>query len=266
MVREDVLTSGVQSPEAPESPESPSDSRDRQLPVLGALADDLAVASLELARSFAHGATLWCCAPEFPSHALHVAVEFVHPVVVGKRALPASPVEGPDPLAVLRVVAAPGDILVALGRADDPVIVAAMRRCPAWGLSSVWIGTGPRPPAGAADHVLWLDDPIDEAAYGGRFVLMYHLLWELTHVCFEHPGLLDQPAAGADCGDEVCITCSDEGRVVEVVSVGPRGADDRACVKAAGRLESIDISLIEPPAPGDLLIVHAGSAITRLEG
>ena len=27
----------------------------------------------------------------------------------------------------------------------------------------------------------------------GRFVLLYHLLWELTHVCFEHPGLLKPP-------------------------------------------------------------------------
>ena len=39
--------------------------------------------------------------------------------------------------------------------------------------------------------MLWVvdsDDPMVPAT--GRFVLMYHLLWELTHVCFEHPGLL----------------------------------------------------------------------------
>ena len=53
----------------------------------------------------------------------------------------------------------------------------------------MWIGVGPAPPAGSADHVLWLsDDPL--ARHDGRLVLAYHLLWELTHVCFEHPGLL----------------------------------------------------------------------------
>ena len=41
-----------------------------------------------------------------------------------------------------------------------------------------------------ADHVLWLDDPDPRVPATGGFVLFYHLLWELTHVCFEHSGLL----------------------------------------------------------------------------
>ena len=45
---------------------------------------DLAAAALALARRFAAGATLWCVAPAWPSHARHVAVEFVHPVIVGR--------------------------------------------------------------------------------------------------------------------------------------------------------------------------------------
>ena len=51
---------------------------------------------------------------------------------------------------------------------------------------------GPGPDAGAADHVLWLDDADPLVPATGRFVLLYHLLWELTHVCFEHPGLLTE--------------------------------------------------------------------------
>ena len=92
----------------------------------------------------------------------------------------------------------------------------------AWGVLTLWIGAGPRPPAGAANHILWIDsdDPMVPAT--GRFVLMYHLLWELTHVCFEHPGLLKAPAE--DCTDEVCVTCSDEGRLGEVV-LGARRRD-----------------------------------------
>lgn len=62
-----------------------------------------------------------------------------------------------------------------------------MRRSPAWGATTIWIGSGERPTAGAADHVLWLDDPDPRVPATGGFVLFYHLLWELTHVCFEHP-------------------------------------------------------------------------------
>ena len=60
---------------------------------------------LALARRFAAGATMWCLAPAWPEHARHVAVEFVHPVIVGKRALPAVSVVDPDPVAALRATA-----------------------------------------------------------------------------------------------------------------------------------------------------------------
>ncbi len=63
-----------------------------------AAAEDLAAAARALARRFAAGATMWCVAPEWPSHARHVAVEFVHPVIVGKRALPAVSIDAGDPL------------------------------------------------------------------------------------------------------------------------------------------------------------------------
>ena len=66
------------------------------------LGEDLARAALALARRFAAGATMWCLAPAWPEHARHVAVEFVHPVIMGKRALPAVSVVDPDPVAALR--------------------------------------------------------------------------------------------------------------------------------------------------------------------
>ena len=80
--------------------------------------------------------------------------------------------------------------MLAVAEAADPDVRSIMRRAPAWGATTIWIGSGPRPDAGAADHVLWLDDPDPLVPATGRFVLLYHLLWELTHVCFEHPGLL----------------------------------------------------------------------------
>ena len=77
-------------------------------------------------------------------------------------------------------------------------------------------------------------------------------------MCFEHPGLL---APVEECTDDVCITCSDEGSVAEVVSVGDthatlrhRGWDDR-CRHAPRRRGR----------PGDLVLLHAGTAIARVD-
>jgi hydrogenase maturation factor len=227
---------------------------------LGNLGTDLAAASLALARRFAAGGTMWCSAPAWPQHAHHVAVEFVHPVIVGKRALAAVVVPEPDPVPSLRTLARSGDVFLAIAPASDAAVIAAMRRCQAWGLESVWIGAGERPEPGAADHVLWLRTPEDTAAVAGNFVLLYHLLWELTHVCFEHPGLLRPPAG--DIGGEVCITCRDEGHLGEVLAQ-PAGTSAR--VRTPTGVEAIDTSLVGPVAAGDLVLVHAGLAIGQID-
>jgi hypothetical protein len=265
------------------------------------IADDLARAALAVARRFAAGATMWCIAPSWPHHARHVAVEFVHPVIVGTRALPAVSVTDPDPVSALRVMVRPGDVLIGISPAACAPAAQAMRRAAAWGALSVWLGAGARPAAGAADHVLWADalrgdDPPggDEpggdqhggaggeqhggaggdqhgrdqhggAGVDGSLVLLYHLLWELTHVCFEHPGLLaPEPALemGGCVVDGGCITCSDEGLLAEVMSAT---GDSTASVRTAGGQTVIDTTLVGPVGPGDLLLVHAGSAIARLE-
>jgi hypothetical protein len=96
----------------------------------------------------------------------------------------------------------------------------------------------------------------------GRFVLMYHLLWELTHVCFEHAGLLQ--AAVEDCTDEVCVTCSDEGRLGEVISA-PADAHGQALIRTADGEEFVDVTVLGEVAQNDLVLVHAGTAIARLD-
>ena len=83
-------------------------------------AEDLAAAALSLARRFAAGATMWCVAPSWPSHARHVAVEFVHPVIVGKRALPAVFVDARMPPQMMRELARPGDVLLAVEHGRRP--------------------------------------------------------------------------------------------------------------------------------------------------
>lgn len=224
------------------------------------LAMDLAQASLSLAQRFSDGATMWCIAPAFSPHAQHIAVEFVHPVVVGKRALPAVALTGSDLVGQVRLSARAGDVVIACAGADDPDVRAVMHRAAAWGVTTIWIGNGDRPPMGAADHVLWLDDPEPTLAATGEFVLMYHLLWELTHVCFEHPGLLTAPPSV--CTDEVCITCSDEGRPAEVLSTAP---DGMATVRTAQGREDVVTVLAGALFPGDLVLVHAGMVISKVE-
>jgi hydrogenase maturation factor len=223
------------------------------------LSEDLARTALTLARRFADGATMWCVAPTWPSHGRHVAVEFVHPVIVGTRALPAISVDGPEAEESLRLLARPGDILLVASTADDLGALDLLSRSEAWGLTRVWIGAGPRPSGSRADHVIWTNvaDPA-VAARSGDLVLLYHLLWELTHVVFEHPGLLKKDA---ECTDEVCITCSDGGRVAEVRRVLCDGSVD---VMVGGRSETVDASLVDPVVPGDLVLVHAGVALTAL--
>jgi hypothetical protein len=226
------------------------------------LSADLAAAALDLARRFHDGATLWVISPQWEPHAHHVAVEFVHPVVMGKRALPSVALVEPDPVAQARVASQSGDLLLAVASADEPKVADAMRRAAAWGVTTLWIGSGPRPQAGAANHVLWVDsdDPMVPAT--GRFVLLYHLLWELTHVCFEHRGLLAEPTD--DCTEDVCITCSDEGRIGEVL-LEPSGTTEPALVRTAAGEEWVDVTLLGAVATNDLVLVHAGAAITRLD-
>ena len=225
---------------------------------LGAeLAADLAAAAFTLAKRFAAGATMWSIAPSWEPHALHIAVEFVHPVIMGKRALPAVALTGPNLIDLVRVSVRPGDIVIGVGGADDAQVFSVMRRSPAWGAATIWIGSGERPAAGVADHVLWLDDPDPRVPATGGFVLFYHLLWELTHVCFEHSGLLKP-----ECVEEVCVTCSDEGRMGEVVSPSTEGM---AAVRTARGVESVATALIDPVVAGELVLVHAGTAISRIE-
>jgi hypothetical protein len=220
------------------------------------LAEDLAATALTLAKRFAAGATMWSIAPSWEPHALHIAVEFVHPVIMGKRALPAVALTGPDLVDLVRVSVRPGDIVVAVSHADNPHVRSVMRRGPAWGATTIWIGSGDRPQAGLADHVLWLDDPDPRVPATGGFVLFYHLLWELTHVCFEHSGLLKP-----QCAEEVCVTCSDEGRLGEVVG---SSVDGQASVRIARGIENVITALVDPVAAGDLVLLHAGTAISRV--
>jgi len=140
--------------------------------------------------------------------AQHVAVEFVHPVIVGKRALPAISLttdvatvtgiaerDGVDAIFAhqIRYLAGPADI--ALGICADggsPSVLAGLRTARQLGLLTIALAGasgGAIAASGAADHLLTVASS-DPRVVKELQVTTYHILWELVHVFFEQPGVL----------------------------------------------------------------------------
>lgn len=144
--------------------------------------------------------------------AQHVAVEFVHPVIVGKRALPAislttdvatvTGIAERDGVADIfsrqvRCVGEAGDIAMGISAgADSPSVLAGLRAAKELGMLTVALtGAG----AGGESGAIAASPAVDHAlvaASGDRRVVKemhvttYHVLWELVHVFFEQPGVL----------------------------------------------------------------------------
>src|SRR5215212_10466678 len=163
-----------------------------------------------MAVRFHRGAKLVVFGNGGPStDAQHVAVEFVHPVIVGKRALPAisltadvatlTGIAARDGMAEtfahqLRYLGDPVDI--ALGLSTDGRCENVLRGLALAGeigmLRVALVGGdgGPIAAGGVADHVL-VARSADPRVVKEVHVTMYHVLWELVHVFLEQPGVLD---------------------------------------------------------------------------
>jgi D-sedoheptulose 7-phosphate isomerase len=127
-------------------------------------AEALARLCHRMAERFAAGGRLVALGstPAARSDARHVAVEFVHPVIVGKRALPAFALTAEREAALL---IESGDITMVFG---DGLTVGCG--------DETWSFPAPSRDPFVAQEVV-------ETAY--------HVLWELVHVFFEHRGLLE---------------------------------------------------------------------------
>jgi hydrogenase maturation factor len=67
----------------------------------------------------------------------------------------------------------------------------------------------------------------------------------------------------ADCGSHHCITCGDDGIPMTVLRVD----DERElalCAGEDGDHATVEIALVAPVAPGESLLIHAGTALARL--
>jgi hydrogenase expression/formation protein HypC len=67
-----------------------------------------------------------------------------------------------------------------------------------------------------------------------------------------------------ECTSDHCITCGDDGVPMRVLRIdAERGL--ALCVDDDGDKSTVEIALVEPVAPGDSVLVHAGVALVTLE-
>jgi D-sedoheptulose 7-phosphate isomerase len=191
------------------SPETLFRRREQPVREFAEQAAEVAAACYQMALRFHQGGKLVVFGIGGPStDAQHVAVEFVHPVIVGKRALPAialtSDVATVTGIAArsgiaaifshqLRYLARPADI--ALGISADgncAAVLSGLLTARELGLLTVALVGGDGGAIGASpavDHLLLTRSP-DPRVVKEMHVTCYHVLWELVHVFFEQPGVL----------------------------------------------------------------------------
>jgi D-sedoheptulose 7-phosphate isomerase len=183
----------------------------REAPVreLADQADAVAAACYDMAIRFHRGGKLVVFGLGAAStDAQHVAVEFVHPVIVGKRALPAisltcdiatvTGIAAREGMAAvfshqLSALAEPADIALGISADGDcPSVLAGLQTGHDLGLLTIalTVGGGAIATSKAADHVL-VTSATDPRVVKEMHVTAYHVLWELVHVFFEQPGVLD---------------------------------------------------------------------------
>ncbi len=159
--------------------------------LFGAEADRIARLCHRMAERFARGGRLIAVGAggAARSDVRHVTVEFVHPVIVGKRALPALGLsaEGGDLAAQARLVVEADDIAIAFG--EGPEVAAAVGVCAGRGALSIAFAD-----VGAEwAFVLPGEDPFVAQEIAET---TYHVLWELVHVFLEQRGLLEGRTGG----------------------------------------------------------------------
>ena len=149
----------------------------------------LAEACREMADRFLQGGRLLAFGRgPYATDAQHVSVEFVHPVIVGKRALPALDLSlafGPW----LETLIGPEDMVMGFGPpGGDPEVDVALTAARSRGAMTFAL------PGRQGSYAL--EAPTTDPFMHQELVeILYHTLWETVHVFFEHRAL------GHDVGD-----------------------------------------------------------------
>jgi D-sedoheptulose 7-phosphate isomerase len=140
----------------------------------------LAEACLEMSERFLRGGRLLAFGRgPYATDAQHVSVEFVHPVIVGKRALPALD------LSILfrpwlQSILQPEDIVMGFGPPEgDPEVWATLQEAHLQqAMTFALPGVEGSYAVDAATHDPFMHQEMIE--------ILYHTLWETVHVFFEH--------------------------------------------------------------------------------
>ena len=234
----------------------------------------LARACHDMARRFHRGGRILAFGTgSAATDAQHISVEFVHPVIVGKRALPAIalPNDGPsllglameDPLSTfvrpLSVLGRPEDIAIGLspssGNQGAAAVAAGLKEARGHGMLTIGL-SGPSSDhgagvAGAEPDWLFVCEDDDLFVVQEVHETLYHVLWELVHVFFEHRGLLEGDATGSrhDVGHSSFLYPFLSGTETGLEDV-LRQVEHNIRAKAA---DVVEIRAQQPPKAGDLV-------------
>src|SRR5580692_4580407 len=140
----------------------------------------LAIACREMSDRFLRGGRLLVFGRgPYATDAQHVSVEFVHPVIVGKRALPALDLSlAFEPW--LKTLVQPEDIIMGFGppEGDAEVWAALDAARELHAMTFALPGAGGSYFCNPATHDSFIHQELIE--------ILYHTLWETVHVFFEH--------------------------------------------------------------------------------
>lgn len=140
----------------------------------------LAAACREMSERFLKGGRLLAFGRgPYATDAQHVSVEFVHPVIVGKRALPALDLSLSF-RSWMEAILQPEDMVMGFGPLEgDPDVAEALSFARSHGAMTFAL-----PGANAS---FTLDPPTrDPFIHQELIEILYHTLWETVHVFFEH--------------------------------------------------------------------------------
>lgn len=155
--------------------------------------------------------------------AQHVSVEFVHPVIVGKRALPALDLSMAF-AAWLSALAQPQDIAMGFGPPEgDPEVQSALDAAQARGCMTFAL------PGLRGSYALEAETP-DPFLHQELIEILYHTLWETVHVFFERRELGHDAGAASFLYPFLGQEKQEDSGVIEEVaaSIEMKAAEDAA--------------------------------------
>jgi D-sedoheptulose 7-phosphate isomerase len=225
----------------------------------------LARAAREIAERFARGGTLYAFGHgPYATDAAHVSVEFIHPVIVGKRALPAVDASA-APEAFVEALVDEHDVAIAFGPPESDLrTLRALQLAGRRGAFTVaWPGTD-------ADYAVRApsDDP---HLHQEAFEVLGHTLYESVHVFLEHRRELGDdvgassflyPYLGSEQGDASAILGDVAASVAEKARDGER-LRERIAAEESDAIAAAVVAICERlDAGGRILAFGNGGSAT----